>query len=203
MSEKTHFKKAFNTPYLGSQDLPGYKDMNATIERVILQGSEGLKENSNFNIAYFKDTNLKPMLLNATNSKRLAKLAGSPYIEDWLNIEVTLTVQKVRAFGDIHDALRIREVTRKNPVSLPVLNKKHKKWLEIISKVKGGTKRDVISKYYVVSDEVWQEILDLIEQQAQELKTSKEAERKAKEKEAADAKKSQEDATDEFLNEKE
>lgn len=159
MSEKTHFKKAFNSPYLGSQDLPDYKDINLVIERVELQQSKGLKENSNFNIAYFTDVTKKPMLLNATNSKILSKLAGSVYIDDWVNIEVTLTVKKVSAFGDIHDALRIREVTRKVQKNLPVLNEKSKKWLEIVKKVFEGAERETLSNFYQVSDDIWNKLV--------------------------------------------
>ena len=40
---KTHFKKALNTPYMGSQDLPDYKDKNFTIDTVVAQMSNGLK----------------------------------------------------------------------------------------------------------------------------------------------------------------
>jgi hypothetical protein len=155
---KTHFKKAFNTPYLGSQNLPDYKDINLIIERVELRESKGLKENSKFNIAYFTDVNVKPMLLNAGNSKIVSKLADSPYIEDWINIEVTITVKKVKAFGDHHDALRIREVTRKTS-NLPTLNESSKKWDELVLKVFNGSEREIISKYYNVSDEIWDEII--------------------------------------------
>lgn len=208
MSEKTHFKKAFKSPYLGSQDLPDYKDMNLTIEKVIMQESKGLKENSTFNIAYFTDVSFKPMLLNSTNSKRVSKLANSPYIEDWVNIEVTLTVKKVSAFGDIHDALRIREVTRKIQTSLPELNSNSKKWNEIIGRVSEGAKREVISKYYSVSDEAWNEILQKIEEQAKiDLKKEEDEKKLAKQKKkeeedkVAKDKKDQEDKIDKFLDE--
>lgn len=159
MSEKTHFKKAFNTPYLGSHDLPDYNDINLVIERVELRQSEGLKENSKFNIAYFTDVKVKPMLLNATNSKTISKLAKSPYIEDWKNIEVTITVKKVKAFGDVHDALRIREVTKKTVK--PVLNEDSKKWNDIVAKVTAGTQRSVVEKHYQVSDDIWNKIVEL------------------------------------------
>ena len=195
MSEKTHFKKAFNSPYLGSQDLPDYKDINLTVEKVLLQGSEGLKENNNFNIAYFTDPKIKPMLLNATNSKILSKLCKSVYIEDWVNTEITLTVKTgIKAFGGIHDALRIREITRKSLKNLPVLNNKSKKWDELVLKVFEGAERAVIEKYYSVSEEVWGKLVKKgLEVQEASLELAKnikqeEADKVLKEKERVEAK---------------
>ena len=47
------------------------------------------------------------MILNATNIKMLCGILGSPFIEDWYGRKIELTVSKVKAFGEIHDALRI------------------------------------------------------------------------------------------------
>lgn len=210
---KTHFKKAFNSPYLGSQDLPDYKDINLTIERVELQQSAGLKENSKFNIAYFTDVKIKPMLLNSTNSKIISKLAKSVYIEDWVNIEITLMVKQVKAFGDIHDALRIREVTRKI-TNLPVLNNASKKWGELIEKVMNGAERKIIEKYYSISDAVWSEICDNVSDLRNTIKIKKQqtldAKKKAEDdllKKAEDLKAKEKQATekkiDKFLDDKE
>lgn len=112
MSEKrTHWKKAFNSPYLGSWDLPDYEDIELTIEKVEKKMSEGLKENSTFNTIYFKESGYKPMILNATNAKTLRNNFGTPYIEEWGGYKITIYVATgVKAFGEIHDALRIREV---------------------------------------------------------------------------------------------
>jgi len=201
---KTHFKKAFNSPYLGSQDLPDYKDINLTIERVVLQGSKGLKDDGNFNIAYFTDVKVKPMLLNATNSKRLAKLADSVYIEDWVNIEVTIMVQTgIVAFGGVHDALRIREVTRVTEKSKPQLKETSKKWSELVLKVIDGTERTIIEKYYSVSDEIWDKIVAEGEQIMRDLEESQKSDAQKKAQAAADAKKKTEDKIDKFLDQKE
>jgi hypothetical protein len=151
MEHKTHFKKAFNSAYLGSQDLPESKDINLTIKEVLLQESKGLKEDSIFNIAYFKQS-VKPMLLNVTNSKTLSRLAKSKYIEDWGGIEITIGVQSVRAFGADHDALRIRPVTR---VLKTTLTAEHPKWLEVAEKIKSGVKIAAIRKYYDITDELF------------------------------------------------
>ena len=128
---KTHFKKALNTPYMGSQDLPDYKDKNFTID----------------------------MLLNSTNCKVLSRLTGSPYIEDWTGVEFTVGVEKVKAFGELHDALRIRPVTAAS--KKPTLNPKSKNWAKITDKVLNeGLSIDSIREHYIISQEDFDQIIN-------------------------------------------
>ena len=50
------------------------------------------------------------MIMNKTNCKIIEKIYGTPYIEDWIGKKIQIYVQKgVKAFGEIVDALRIRE----------------------------------------------------------------------------------------------
>lgn len=110
MQTKTHFKKLMNKEYLGSWDLPNGQDIIATIsksgpEKVI--GADGKKEDCF--VIHFSDVE-KPMIANMTNSKMIAKLVGSPYIEDWVGKKIQIGVEKVRAFGDVVDALRVRDI---------------------------------------------------------------------------------------------
>lgn len=148
---KTHWKKAFDSPYLGSWDLEDYKDMTLTIDRVIIEQTQGLKENSKMNVCYFKEKGYKAMLLNSTNSKMIKKLANSPYIEDWANTRITLFVQQnIKAFGELHDALRIRPITTE--IKKPTLNPKSEKWELAKSKVKEGMTFEQISKHYTITE---------------------------------------------------
>lgn len=107
--EKIHWKKAFNSEYIGSSDLEDYNDIVLTIKEVRQEITKGTKEKEMKNIAYFVE-NMKPMILNATNCKAVRKLAGgSNFINDWKNIRATIYVERnVKAFGEITDALRIR-----------------------------------------------------------------------------------------------
>lgn len=117
MEQKTHWKKAFNSNYLGACDLPEYKDIVATIRYVRLEEAKGTKDGGLKNIAYFVE-NLKPMILNVENSETVKNLAGgSRYIEDWQNVKVQIYVkQNVKAFGTITDALRIRNYKPKQKI---------------------------------------------------------------------------------------
>lgn len=128
---KTHHKKLANPNYFGSYAMPiDGKDVILTIDRVVQEeiiNTDGKK--SKEPVAYFRErTNpvtgepQKPMILNATNRKAIAKLAKSPYVEDWAGVQIQIYVDKVKAFGDIHDALRIRSMVNANiqaPKPLP------------------------------------------------------------------------------------
>lgn len=110
MQTKTHFKTFLNKEYLGSWDLPNGQDIIGTIskcgpEKVI--GADGKKEDCF--VIHFADVQ-KPMICNVTNSKMIAKVVGSPYIEDWLGKKIQIGSEKVRAFGDVVDALRVRDI---------------------------------------------------------------------------------------------
>ena len=141
------------SPYLGSWDLPNYENIVLTITHVTKEMTHGLPDNEVCNIAHFAEKGYKPMLLNATNSKMLRAITGSPWINDWRGIKIELRVEKnVKAFGAIHDTLRI--VNKKIKVELPVLDSKHPKFEEIVARiVDGSAKIEVVSQYYKVSDE--------------------------------------------------
>lgn len=110
MAEKlTHWKKLTNPDYLGAYALEPNQDLIVTIKSVaneVVTGTDGKKETCS--VMRFVE-NVKPMVLNATNSKTIAKLFKTPYIEEWAGRKIQLYVEKgVKAFGDVVDALRIR-----------------------------------------------------------------------------------------------
>ena len=103
----THWKKLTNPDYIGAYDFLPNEERIVTIKdvrREMVTGTEGKKEECT--VVHF--TEGKPMILNATNSKSITKLAESPYIEQWVGHSFKIYVTKVKAFGEVHDALRIR-----------------------------------------------------------------------------------------------
>jgi hypothetical protein len=118
MSTKTHWKKLTNPDYLGAYALEQGEERTLTIKGVkqeLVQGSDGKKEEC---IVVRFIENEKPMIMNKTNLKTIAKLYGS-YIEDWAGKRITVYVEKVKAFGDLVEALRIKakvpQATMKEP----------------------------------------------------------------------------------------
>ena len=108
MENKTHWKKVFNSDYLGSHDLDEGKDLIAVIDHVETREVKDTSGNkSKRNVAIFKGK-VKPMILNVTNCKLIKPFAGSNYIEDWNDIPIQIYSTDVKAFGEIVEALRIR-----------------------------------------------------------------------------------------------
>lgn len=104
----THWKKLTNPDYLGAYALTPNQDLIATIKSVaneVVTGADGKKETCL--VMRFAE-NIKPMILNATNSKTITNLLKTPYIEEWTGRKIQIYSEKVKAFGEVVDALRIR-----------------------------------------------------------------------------------------------
>ena len=114
---KTHYRKAFDSPYLSSADI--VEPITLTIARVALEADRTKKTKDLFNTAHFLEPirpgeKLKPMILNASNSKTMRTITDSPFIEDWLNVRVTIYVDPNVRFGkETVEGLRIRPVKAK------------------------------------------------------------------------------------------
>ena len=137
--DKTHYRKAFNSPYLSSADIVG--ETSLTIAKVVLEPDKTKKTQNNFNTAYFtvkeiRDGEpLKPMIFNAGNSKTMHKITGSHFIDDWNNINVVVYVDpNVKNRGEIVEGLRIKAVPNRPEVT-PA---NERTW----SRAKGVYKRD-------------------------------------------------------------
>jgi hypothetical protein len=103
----THWKKLQNPLYLGSYDFQPGEERIVTVKdvkREMVKGQEGTEEHT---IVHFTE-GYKPMIMNATNSKMLTNLSGSPYVEKWIGTSFKLVVIKIKAFGEFIDALRIK-----------------------------------------------------------------------------------------------
>lgn len=106
MTDKTHWKRLINPDYIGAYSLNEGEDLTVKIDFVQVEeitGSGGKKEHCT--VAHL--VNEKPMILNVTNSKTIAKLYG-PYIEDWQGKLITLFASTTRLAGETVECLRIR-----------------------------------------------------------------------------------------------
>jgi DNA-directed RNA polymerase subunit RPC12/RpoP len=104
----------------------------------VVTGTDGKRETCS--VMSFMES-VKPMVLNATNSKTIAKLFKTPYIEEWSGRKIQLYVQTgVKAFGDVVDAIRVRPF-------LPV--EKELRCADCGAKIEGNGKStaEVIAKY--------------------------------------------------------
>jgi hypothetical protein len=151
---KTHFKKLRNPNYVGSWDLAdengNFNDKVVTITSVakdmVFDGKGGQEE-----CVVVKFAEVKPMVCNSTNLRAISKNLGSPYIEDWAGKKITLTVQKVKAFGEVHDALRIKKYVE--PTKPTLSPERFKAALESIAK-KTYTKEKLMAEFALTPEQL-------------------------------------------------
>jgi hypothetical protein len=97
----------FPTKYVRGVELDG-RDVNLTIHDIEpgheLKGRNG--ETDTGLVLYFEETE-KMLVLNKTNAQSIAKLHGGE-LKDWIGKRVTLYPAQVQAFGDTHEAVRVR-----------------------------------------------------------------------------------------------
>jgi len=137
MSEKTHYRKVFKSDHLSSADLEDLTENGIklifTIQEVTqhlidpnIKGS-GVRvagKNISANIAHFIE-DVKPLVLNATNSKQMANISGTNFVQDWQNVKVELFIdQSVKFKGASVQGIRIRSGL---VITLDVLNALYKK----------------------------------------------------------------------------
>lgn len=104
----THWKKLENPDYIGAYAFQPDERKTVTISNVtreIVKGPDGKKEECT--IVHFSEPE-KPLILNACNGKMISKVAGTPYIEQWAGTRIVLAVERVKAFGDVVDAVRVQ-----------------------------------------------------------------------------------------------
>jgi hypothetical protein len=155
-TDKHHFRKVFKSDHLGIADLEDLveekKPLIFTIKEVKQQyGASVAGKKIDANIAYFVEP-IKPMVLNATNSKQIKLFTGSSFVEDWNNVIVELYIdESVKMKGDVVGGVRIRPVqpTTKVLKDFGQANFEPAK--------KANATRDQIESMYNLTEEVWLE----------------------------------------------
>ena len=122
MSNGTHYRKAFDSPYLSAADV--FDPITVTVARVVQEMDKTKKTKDTMNTAYFVEREirpgekLKPMILNATNSKAMDKLMQTPFIEGWAGAKIVIYVEQGIKFGrDTVDGLRIRPAPQRKTLT--------------------------------------------------------------------------------------
>lgn len=161
-SDKTHYRKAFNSPYLSAADI--VEPMVFQVHHVVLEKDKTKKTTDLFNTIYWVEKEirtgeeLKPMILNATNSRTMKNLTGSPYIDDWGGTHVTVYVDSNVRFGrDTVEGLRI--ATEKPRMQKPELKREGQQWINAIAAYKRDGNFDAVEKRCSVSEETKQLII--------------------------------------------
>lgn len=104
-------KMGQNPNYLGSWDLeelPG-QEVTLTIARITDEKVAANGQTELCTVIYWREPGFKPMIANVTNKKTLVRLFKTKDTDKLIGKPVCIGIEKVKAFGDVHDALRIRK----------------------------------------------------------------------------------------------
>jgi len=93
--------------YIAGDSLVG-KSVPMTIDRVVEEEVESQNGKKELKLALYFAESAKGMILNKTNAKRIAKLFTGE-TDSWKGKVIELYTEPVKAFGEIHNALRVRE----------------------------------------------------------------------------------------------
>jgi hypothetical protein len=152
---KTHFRKVFKSDHLGVADLEDFLESNKplifTIREVrqefgvVVAGRKG-----NHNIAYFTES-IKPLVLNATNSKMLKNRTGSAFVEDWVNLPVQLYIDPTaKLAGEVVGGVRIHPDIPK--ISKPTITPESKAWPNAVAAYKRDGNLNAVLEHAIVSE---------------------------------------------------
>lgn len=99
-----------NPNYLGSWDLDEMpnREIALIIDKIVDEEVVANGKGENCTVCYWTDKAYKPMILNVTNKKTICKLYKTKDTEKLKGKAVIIGIERVKAFGDIYDALRIR-----------------------------------------------------------------------------------------------
>jgi hypothetical protein len=154
-TNKTHYRKAFDSPYLSSADI--VEPTTLTVAYVRLEPDQTKKTKDLFNTAHFVEKELrpgeklKPMILNATNSKTMKALTGSAFIDDWNDVRVMVYVDPSVRFGkESVEGLRISTKPCSMPVDVEAL----------LAKVHGAVTADGLQDIWKSAGKALQEVGD-------------------------------------------
>lgn len=99
-----------NPNFLGSWDLDELpnREITLTIDRIVDEEVVANGQKETCTVAYWTDKTSKPMILNVTNKKTICKLYKTKDTEKLKGKAVIIGIERVKAFGDTYEALRIR-----------------------------------------------------------------------------------------------
>jgi hypothetical protein len=96
----------FPSKWVRAADLNGH-DVRVTMRALVVENIGQPPKNEDKPILYFQKTE-KGLVLNKTNAMIIASIYG-PDTDNWMGKPVTLYATKVRAFGAVHDVIRVRD----------------------------------------------------------------------------------------------
>jgi hypothetical protein len=149
---KTHWKKTRNPDYFGSWSIQDgqHDELAVKIKKV---SQETIKtERGSESVTLLHLQNNKPLILNTVNSKAIANILETPFIEDWVGKDITLYVKRVKAFGEWVDAVRVKDELPKD--TREIMGIDHPKYQAALDSIKSNnvTLNQIESKYKLTDE---------------------------------------------------
>ena len=120
MARKYKNYKSFNSSYIGGWTFEdGDKVLTIKDVQPMMVRNEKNQSGEEKMCILFEETD-KPMVLNSTNNDTITKVLGSSLFDNWIGKQILIGTEKVRAFGDIWDAVRVRPELPKPKVTDPI-----------------------------------------------------------------------------------
>ena len=121
MSEKVHWKKVVSDPtYIGEADFEPGEEKVLTIASINSKETIVTNEGKSTKAVVHWVEKEKSMILNVARAKAIQKATGSPWMDDWIGKKVQLYIDnKVKAFGEIVSAVRVRTFAPKAKGTVP------------------------------------------------------------------------------------
>ena len=153
MDKKTPWREFFKSDFLSSWDFEPGEKRNLTIKgfaRKDVPIPESSRKDSKLTIS-FAEAGVKPMVLNATNCKTMAKLSGSKHVEDWVGSRITVYTVKTKLKGEEVDGLRIMPTSPQT--EKPSLTPDSQRWNGAVEAIKSKrTTMKWVRDNWIISD---------------------------------------------------
>lgn len=99
-----NINQAFPSKYLKASDL---NDQTITVVIADIKIEQVGQDRDTKPVAYFKGKT-KGLVLNKTNSRKIASIAGSPETDDWVGVEVAIFPTETEFAGESVECIRVK-----------------------------------------------------------------------------------------------
>lgn len=105
-----HYKDYFQSNTLQDNAFDSASDTVVTITKVNVQSLQ-TKDGKQDHLCAMLDGYEKPLRINKTIAKNIAKALKTPDVTQWVGKQITIYIEQgLRAFGELHDVPRVRPV---------------------------------------------------------------------------------------------
>lgn len=119
MSEaiKGNWRNHYGFRFMSSEDMEDQQEVTLTISGCTREKAVNpkTKEEKELIALHFEETD-RMLALNVTNAKAIQHMVGTPKVDRWAGIQITVYKDRVKAFGETVACLRVKRPAKKRGV---------------------------------------------------------------------------------------